>query len=122
MVDGAVADASFLHMADNCLECFDVFAWIAVHLDVGNVTSVTKCMIWCFDVDFLEGRDWIVDRNVEGVSVEVAISDTFNLAKFLAIHLGKATRETFGWSCEKREVEVIFLGCLIAEVAHVFFF
>ena len=119
VVDGAVADTNFLHVADNCLEGFNVFAWIAIHFDVGNVTGVTEGVIWRLNVDLLEGGNRIVDRNVEGVGVEVAVSDALDLTKFLAVHLGKAARKTFGWGCEKRVVEMHSLGLFVAEVAHV---
>ena len=119
VVDGAVADANFLHVADSSLKGLDVFAWIAVHFDVGDVAGVTEGVVWRLNVDLLEGGNWVVNRNVEGVGVEVAISDTLDCAEFLAVHLGKAAGETFSWGREERVVEVHSLGFFIAEVAHV---
>lgn len=104
VVNRAVADAAVVHFADDGFESFDVVGWVAIEFDVGDVTSVTKIVVRSFDFDFLEGRNWVINRDMEGVGVEFTISDAFELAKFLAIHSGEAASKTFGWSGEKREI------------------
>ena len=41
VVYGAITDASFFHMTNNCLEGLDIVGRITIHFDVGNMTSVT---------------------------------------------------------------------------------
>lgn len=104
VVDRAIADARFFHLTDDSLEGFDVLGWVAVKLNVGDVPSIAKCVIWSFDFDFLEGRNWIVNGDMEGVGVVVAISDTFNVAVFFAVDFREAASDTFSRSGEEREV------------------
>ena len=106
-------------MANNGFEGFDIVAWIAVHFDISNVASVTECVIWRLDVNLVESGNWVIDRHVEGVGIEITVGNTFDLAVFLAIHASEATRKPFGWSGKKREVKVMTFGSFVAEFAHV---
>ena len=104
VVYGAVADAAIMHFANDCFESFDVLGRVTVEFDIGNVASVTKFVIWSFDFDFSEGGNWIVDRDVERVGVEVAVCYAFDDAVLFSVDLCKASSEAFGRSSKKRVV------------------
>ena len=65
VVDGAVADAGFFHMADDGLKSFNIIGRIAVELDVGNMTGVAEIVERGLLIDFLKGGNIVVDRNME---------------------------------------------------------
>ena len=54
VVDGTVTNTTVVHFADDSFEGVNVLGWIAIKLDVSNVTSVTKVVIWSFDVNLVE--------------------------------------------------------------------
>ena len=92
MVDRAVANTAFLHAANDLLEGFQIVTWVAVQLDVSDMTAVGQLMIWSLQFDFLEGADVIVNRNVEGVGVIFAVGDAFDAAETLAVDFYKANK------------------------------
>ncbi len=83
MVYGTIANATFFHFTDNGFEGFDVLGWVAIKLNVGDVTSVTKVHDMSFDFNFSKGTDWIVNWNMKAVGIVVAISNTFNVRRIL---------------------------------------
>ncbi len=119
VVDGAITDARFLLVADDSYESIDNLRRIAIHFYISDVASITEFVVRSFFVDFLKCANLVVDRNVEGVSVELAIGDAFELAVFFAVDASEATGETFSWGGEKRVVEHMFLAKLVTTFAHV---
>ena len=81
MVDGAVAYPHFLHGLDDVFKCLKVVQRIAVNFHIADVAAVGECMVGGFKTDFVEGRDWEVDRNVEGICVIVPVGDSGNASK-----------------------------------------
>ena len=45
VVDRAISNSGFFHAADDALKCFEVFAGIAVHLDIADVAGVGQ-RVW----------------------------------------------------------------------------
>ena len=95
MIDWAIANAHLLHMADNCLEGFDIIAWVAVKLNIGNVSSITEFVVRSLLVNLVEGTDVVIDRYMEWISVELAVRHSLDSAIVFTIHLNKTTRQAF---------------------------
>lgn len=85
MVDGEVTHIGVVHSTDYILECFDVFGRVAIHLDVGNMTSIFECMVRCLNADFIDGFYRIVYRDMTGVRHVVAVRNALDDAVFLAV-------------------------------------
>ena len=119
VVDGAVADAAVVHLADDSFEGVDVLGRVTVELDVGDVAGVAEFMVGGFDFDFLEGGDWVIDRDVEGVGVVFAVVDVLDFAEFFAVFLREATSEAFGRGGKEGEVQGVLLAVFVAAFAHV---
>ena len=83
------------------------------------MAGIAEIMIGGFDFDFIEGRNGVINWDVEGISVEIAVGDAGDGAKFLTINLSKATGDALGGSGEQRVIELIFLRESIALFAHV---
>ena len=65
MVDRAVADAVFLHAADDGFKGRRIFGRVAVQLDVSDVAGVRQRVIRRFQSDFFLSADRKIDRNME---------------------------------------------------------
>ena len=118
MVDGAVADAGFLHAAYHLLERLEVLGRIAVELDVRDVACVCKCMVRSFDLDLIEGVDREVYRHVEGVGVVVAVGNTLDNAEALLVDADEAAGQTLSRGSEAGEVELHLVALLIELLSH----
>ena len=118
MVYGAVADALVVHGADDALEGLDVVGGGAVQLHVGDMAGVGQAVIGGLQVDLLIGRDGEVDRDVEAVGVVFAVGDAGDDAVLLAVDAHEAAGEALGGGGQEGEVQLIFLGLAVHEVAH----
>ena len=110
MVDGTIADATFLHVADDLLEGIGVLGDIAIDFDIGDVSACRQRMIGRFDIDLAEHGNRIVDRDVEGIGVVIPIGDALDLAVALLVDADEAAREAFRRRGDDGEVEVVLLG------------
>ena len=77
--------ASFIQRI-SCIEGFGVLAGVAVQLDISDVPAVGQRVVGSFQADLLEGVDVVVDRNVEGVGVVVAVGDARDDTEALAVN------------------------------------
>ena len=96
MVDRSVADAGFLHAADELLKRFDVLAGIAVQLDIGDVSAVGQSVVRCLQPDLFKGVDLEIDRDMERIGVVFAVGDAGNGTKAFAVDLDKPKRPSAG--------------------------
>ena len=119
VVDGAIADAGFLHEADYLLKGFEILGRIAVQLNIADVTAVGKRVIRRFAANLLKRANREIHRNMERVGVLLTVGHAFDQAIPLAVNLHKPSGQTFGRGRNEREVEVIFLRCLVHAVPHV---
>ena len=113
MFDGAVADACLFHTANQLHEGFGVLAGVAVQLDIGDVPAVGQRVVGSFQANLLEGVDVVVDRNVEGVGVVVAVGDARDDTEALAVNLDKSAGQPFCRGGNQRKVELhLFAGSI----------
>ena len=94
MVDRAVADALFLHAANDLLECLEVLGGIAVELDVGDMTRVGQRVIRRLELDLIERVDGEVDRDMEGVGVILAVGHALDGAEALLVDADESAGQT----------------------------
>ena len=85
VVDGEIPHICIMHCTNYVLKCLDVFGRVAIHLDVGNVTSIFECMVRCFNADFIDGFYRILYRDMTGVRHVVAVRNALNDTVFLAV-------------------------------------
>ena len=80
MVNRAVADAAFLHVAHHLLESFQVLRRVAVQLDIRDVARIGQRVIGRLQTDLLARRDVVIDRDMERVGIELVVGDPFDLS------------------------------------------
>ena len=85
MVDGEITHIGVVHSADYVLECFDVFGRIAIHFDIGDMTSIFKRMVRRLNADFIDGFYRIVYGNMTRVRHVIAVRNALDDAVFLAV-------------------------------------
>ena len=119
VVDRTVANAAFLHVANDSLKRFQILAGVAVHLHVANVAGVRQRMIRRLKLDFAERLDIVIHGNMEAVRVVLAVSHTGNRAVTSAVHAHEATRKAFGGRSKQRVVHVRLLRQAVQVRAHV---
>ena len=98
VVNRAVADTAFLHIADNLLKSVKIFGWVAVKLNIRNMTAVCKMVVRCFNFDFFEGCNIVINRNVEGVCIIFSVCNTGNNSETLRINFYKSALKSQGRS------------------------
>ena len=119
MVYGAVADARFLHAADDALKGVDILAHIPVQLHIADVAGVGQGVEGGLLLNLLKGADGVVHRDVEGVGVVLPIGNAGDFAKFFLVDAHKAPGKTFGGSGQQGEVQARLLGLVVHALAHV---
>ena len=60
MIDASVTNTSFFHVSYNTLKSSQVFGRITVQFYIGNMTGISKSMVWSFNVDFLKCREMVI--------------------------------------------------------------
>ena len=85
MVDRAVADPLFLHVADDLLERLEVFERVAIHLYIRDVTRVGEFVVRRLYVDLLERGYFMVYRHMEGVRVIFMVGDSLYYAEYFFV-------------------------------------
>jgi len=58
VINGSVSDSLFTHESDDFLEGLKVGCRISVHLNIGDMSCICKCMVWCFRADFVKDRNY----------------------------------------------------------------
>ena len=118
MVDAAVTDSRILHTANDGFKCFQIICRISVHFHIGDMSSVCEFMIRSFLLNLLKCCYVIVYRYMEGICIVITICNTrYDTVDFL-INPCKSSRQTFCRSCNKREVQTVFLCSFITDFTH----
>ena len=97
--------ASFMQRI-SCIKGIQVLAGVAVQLDIGDVPAVGQRVVGSLQADLLEGVDVVVDRDVEGVGVVVAVGDARDDAEALAVHPDKSAGQPLCRGGDQRKVEL----------------
>ena len=118
MVDGAVAHASVVHVANNGLERFEVFAGVAIKLHIGDMPGIGHGMIRRFDVDLAKSPDGEIDGNMEGVGIILPVRHAGNGAVAGAIQLDEAPGKPLRGRGDEREIKPRQTGFLIGAPTH----
>ena len=104
MVDGTVADTGFLHAADNFFKGCEVGAGISVQLDIADVPRVGIRMVRRFQLNLFIGLYGVVDRNMEGICIELAVGNAGDSPEFFAVDGDKTAAEPFSRCSEQGKV------------------
>ena len=97
----AIADSFIMHFANYGFESVDVLRWVTIKFDISNVPSITEIVVWRLDINFIKGRNWIVNWHMEGIGIKIPICYALNFAKFFSINLGKPPRNPLSRRREK---------------------
>ena len=89
MVDGTVSNAVLLHAADDTFKRIQIFSQISIQFHVGDMSCIGQRMIWSFDLDLIEGRQIVVNRNMERIRIVFSVSDTFYCSVFFSVNTYK---------------------------------
>ena len=94
VIDRTVANAGFLHAADNLFKRGQILKRIAVKLNVADVSGVCKSMVRSFNLDFCERIAGIVYRYMEGVGIILSVGNTRDNAVLLPINSYESAGKT----------------------------
>ena len=119
MVDRAVADAGFLHRADDRLERLQILRRVTVQLDVADVAAVGERVVGRLQGDLVVGGDIEVHRHMEAVGVVVADGHARDNAVAGAVDANEAAGKAFGRRGDERVVHATLLRHAVAVGTHV---
>ena len=118
VVHGAVADALFLHAADDLLEGIQVLGGVAVHLHIADVTGVGQGVVGSLVGDLVVGGNGVVHRHVEGVGVVLTVGNTFDGAVLFLVDLHEAAGQTLCGGGQQGEVHAPLLALGVHAGTH----
>ena len=119
VVDASVANVILVHHVDDAHDCLGVVGCVAVNLYVEDVSATGEFVIGSFHLCFVKSRAVVIDGNVIGVRVVVAVRYAGQDAELCAVALGEAASQTFCRSCQDAVVVLIAFAELIGSVAHI---
>ena len=119
VVDGAVAHVELIHHIHHAHDDLRVMGGITVDLHVEDMSATRQVVIRCLDLSLMTSRALVIHGHVVGVGIVVAIGDTRDDAKLLAILLRELATKTLGGGGQHGVVVVIAVAELVDTVAHV---
>ena len=104
MVDRTIAHIMLIHQVYNVHDGLGIVRSVAVNLYIEYVATTCQLVIWTFDTCLVLGGAMVIDRDMIGVGIILAVGDTRQDAEALAVLSGKLTRQPFGGSSQYRVV------------------
>ena len=91
MVDGTIADTTFLHVTDNRFKGIQILCRVTIQLYIADMTAIGQLMIWCLKLNFPERSNRIIYRYVEGIGIVIPVCYTLNGTKAFPIQTDEAS-------------------------------
>ena len=122
VVNAAVTHVQLVHHVNHAHNNLWVVCSVAVNLYVEYVSAASHLVVRSLNLCLVACRALVVNRHVVRVSVVVAIGNTRNHTKLLAVLLCELSAQSLGWCGQHAVVVVIAVAELVHTVAHVSYY
>ena len=122
MVHTAVSHVQLVHHVNHTHNNLWVMCSVAVNLYVEDMSTTGHFVIWSLNLCLMTGRTFVVNGHVVRVCVIVAIGNTRNHAKLLAVFLCELSAQSLGWCGQHAVVMMVALAEFVRALAHVSYY
>lgn len=100
-IDRAVPDSRFLHAANDLLKSLKVLQWIAVHLNITDMSGIRKRVIGRFLLNLFPRCRMVINRHMERVRIVVAVCHAFDNSESFLVDPDEPSGKAFRRSSEE---------------------
>ena len=122
VVNAAVTHVQLVHHVNHAHNNLWVVCSVAVNLYVEDVSAASHLVVRSLNLSLVACRTLVVNGHVVRVCVIVAIGNTWNHAKLLAILLCEFSAQSLGWCGQHAVVMVVALTELVHSLTHVSYY